>query len=212
MTEMFGHAPAIGSEGLTGIFFIISGPSGVGKGTIMKLLQEKYKDFVYPVSHTTREMRPGEKDGEVYYFVSRESFEQGIAAGEFLEWAKVHETNYYGTLKAPVLEALKAGKIVVRELDVVGAQSVQKVLDPRNVVTIFLKAEDTDELLRRIVGRGALPPDELERRMRSARREMQEAESFKYVAESRRDQIEECFVEVEKVFFEEAEKAGLKIG
>ena len=87
---------------LDGKLFIVSGPSGVGKGSLIAQLKKLFPEFVFPISHTTRPMRPGENEGEVYHFISKEEFERGIEAGEFLEYAYIHQSNYYGTLKKPI--------------------------------------------------------------------------------------------------------------
>ncbi|HLG25618.1 MAG TPA: guanylate kinase [Candidatus Gracilibacteria bacterium] len=199
------------SNQLKGLLVIISGPSGVGKGTVIRELKKEYPHFVYPISHTTRPMRPGEKDGEVYHFISKERFEKGIEDGEFLEWAKVHQMNYYGTLKKPILEALEEGKIVVREVDVQGAQSIEKVLPPEHLATIFLKAENKEKLLGRIARRGELPKDELERRMKSAEREMDLADEFNYQVWSLENQIPKCVGDVKKIILDRMNEAGLKV-
>lgn len=198
-------------EKLRGILFIISGPSGVGKGTVIRHLKKIYPQFEYPISHTTRKIRPGEKDGEVYHFISREEFEDKIENGEFLEWAQVHGRDYYGTWKETIINALKEGKVVVREVDVQGAQSIQQVLRPENLVTIFLKAEDKEALIERIAKRGELPQDEVERRMKSAQREMDLSDDFDYQVWSLRDQIPKCVGDVRKIVEDELEKAGLHV-
>lgn len=196
-------------DDLKGLLIIISGPSGVGKGTVIRHLKEMYPQFEYPISHTTRDMRMGEKDGEVYHFITKEAFEKGIENGDFLEYAQVHETNYYGTLKKPIMESLRAGKVVVREVDVQGAQSMKKVVPPENLVTIFLKAENKKDLLSRIAHRGELPPDELKRRMESAERELDVADEFQYEVWSKQNKIPECVADVDEIILKEMEKAGI---
>jgi len=133
-----------------GLLFIVSGPSGAGKGTVITALRSAFPAFVYPISHTTRAIRPGEKDGETYHYISESEFENGIKNGEFLEWAQVHKKNYYGTLKKTIMDALIAGKIVIREVDVQGFNSIRKVVPAKNLVTIFLKAESLQKLISRI--------------------------------------------------------------
>lgn len=196
---------------MNGILFLISGPSGVGKGTVIKALKKIYDDFVYPVSYTTREMRSGEKDGEVYHFVSKDQFEEDIRNGEILEWAQVHGENYYGTSKRQIMSALKEGKIVVREVDIQGVISIKKVIPPENLVTIFIKAKNKEELMSRIKGRGKLPEDELQRRMESAEREMEFAEEFDYQVWSLENQIPKCVDDVVDIFEREAKKAGIEL-
>lgn len=199
------------SNSLKGILVIVSGPSGVGKGTIIRALKRDYPDFEYPISHTTRGIRPGEKDGEVYHFITKDEFEQGINDGKFLEWALVHETNYYGTLREPIITALEEGKVVVREVDVQGAQSIQKVVPAENLVTIFIKAESEEKLLGRIAKRGELPEDEVKRRMESAKKEMDLADEFKYQVWNYEGEVQDCIEDVKLIIMKEIDKAGLKI-
>lgn len=196
---------------LKGKLFIISGPSGVGKGTVIRELKREFPQFVFPLSDTTRAIRPGEKDGEVYHFIHSDEFERGIEAGEFLEWAKVHQKDYYGTLKKTIMDALEAGKIIIREVDVQGFHSIQKMVPKEHLVTIFLKAESMERLLARIAKRGLLPEEELKRRMESAQHEMKDADLFDYQVWSLENQIPECIGSIKKIIFDEAEKAGLKI-
>jgi guanylate kinase len=199
------------SNSLTGKLFIVSGPSGVGKGTVIRALKQEFPQFVFPISHTTRTMRPGEKDGDVYHFISDRQFQEGIDKGEFLEYAQVHKKDYYGTLKKPVMDALEAGKIVVREVDVQGFHSITRVVPKNNLVTIFIKAESLEKLIERIAKRGKLPAEELERRMESARVELAQAAQFDYQVWSLEDKIPECVDAVRKIILEEVQKAGLKI-
>lgn len=196
---------------MKGILFIISGPSGVGKGTVIRALKEKYPQFVFPISHTTRAIRPGEKDGEVYHFISEEEFKSGIEEGNFLEWAQVHQKDYYGTLKKPIMDALEAGKVIVREVDVQGFHSIRRVVPKENLVTVFLKAESPEKLLERIAKRGKLPEEELRRRMESARREMADADLFDYQVWSLENQIPKCVGDVEKIILDHIAKADLKV-
>jgi guanylate kinase len=196
---------------LKGKLFIISGPSGVGKGTVITALKRRFPQFVYPISHTTRRIRPGEKDGETYHFISVEEFKKGIEQGEFLEWAQVHKQDYYGTLKKTIMDALEEGKIIVREVDVQGFHSIRKVVPKENLVTIFLKAESLEKLIERIARRGKLPEEELKRRMESARVELEDAHLFDYQVWSLEDRIPRCVGDVVKIIGEESAKAGLKI-
>ncbi len=195
---------------MTGLLIIISGPSGVGKGTVIKILKEKYPDFIFPISCTTREMRPGEKDGVTYHYISKEEFERDIDDGNFLEWAQVHKTNYYGTPKKPILKALEEGRVLMREVDVQGAHSIQKIIPDKNLVTIFIKAENEEKLLDRIAKRGELPEDEVKRRMESAKREIDMAEKFDYQVWNYENRVQDCVDEVVKIIEKEMKKAGLK--
>src|SRR5690606_15361434 len=119
------------------------------------------------------------------------------------------QTNYYGTLKKPIMDGLKAGKVIVREVDVQGAQSMKKVVPARNLVTIFIKARNKEELMARIAHRGELPEDEVKRRMESAEKEMDQADDFDYQVWSLQDQIQKCVDDVDAIVREEMRKAGI---
>lgn len=197
---------------LKGKIFIISGPSGVGKGTVIRAIKNAFPQFVYPISHTTRLQRPTEKDGEVYHFISEQEFKQGIERGDFLEWAQVHQSNYYGTLKKPILDSLEAGKIVIREVDVQGFHSIKKVIPRENLVSIFIKAESISKLLSRIAKRGTLPEEELKRRMESAEREMKDAELFDYQIVNEEGKLEECIQQIKEIILNESSASVAQSG
>ncbi len=184
-----------------GKLVLILGPSGSGKGTVLSFLKEKHPDFVFPVSCTTREMRPHEKNGEVYHFISEDEFRRRIENDEFLEYAYVHDMNYYGTLKAPIMDALDDGKIVIREVDVQGVRSIREILPADQVMTVFLKA-NWDDLEGRIRSRAPISDEELAERHESFLKEMEWQDECDFVVESIEGQIiEQCEV-VEKVILE----------
>ena len=151
----------------TGKLILILGSSGSGKGTVLSHLRANHKEFVFPVSCTTRLPRPGEKDGEVYYFISKEEFKKRVDEDEFLEWAVVHEDNYYGTLKSEILKPLEEGKIVIREVDVQGLRSIRELLPKEKFASIFLTVSGWETLHHRILKRSVLPEEEMERRRQS---------------------------------------------
>ena len=184
---------------MTGKLFLILGPSGSGKGTVLNALKEKYSNFVFPVSCTTREKRPNEVDGEIYDFISKEDFKEKIEKGDFLEWAVVHQDNYYGTLKKPIMDALEAGETVVREVDVQGLRSIRDIVPSENLFSIFLMVSGWETLKRRILKRASMPEEELERRRESFLNEMEWAKECTHVVESVEGDIEELIAEVEKV-------------
>ena len=150
-----------------GLLIVLSGPSGVGKGTVRKaIFDSEANDFQYSISMTTRKKRIGEVEGVDYYFREREEFEQLIASGEMLEYAE-YVGNYYGTPLSYVQKTLDQGKDVFLEIEVQGAQQVkEKVPDG---VFIFLTPPDLAELRSRITGRGTDAPDVIDERMRIAR-------------------------------------------
>lgn len=162
-----------------GMLIVISGPSGVGKGTVRKALFEKRGHrLVYSISMTTRKPREGEIDGVDYYFVSREEFQDRINRGQFLEWAEF-VGNYYGTPKDKVEEQIEAGKEVVLEIEVNGAlQVLSKV---RDAVSIFIVPPGKQALYDRLRRRGTEPEEVIQERMAKANREFQLAHKYDYI-------------------------------
>ena len=161
-----------------GLLIVLSGPSGVGKGTVRKaIFDSEANDFQYSISMTTRKKRIGEVEGVDYYFREREEFEQLIASGEMLEYAE-YVGNYYGTPLSYVQKTLDQGKDVFLEIEVQGAQQVkEKVPDG---VFIFLTPPDLAELRSRITGRGTDAPDVIDERMRIAREEIEMMALYDY--------------------------------
>ena len=161
-----------------GLLIIFSGPSGSGKGTIMKSLLASREDTVLSVSMTTRAPRPGEIDGYHYHFVTREEFEKTIAEDGFLEYAE-YNGNFYGTPEAPIRRLLNEGKNVMLEIEVQGAE---KVMDHRSdVVSIFITTPSYAELERRLRGRGTEPEEVIQKRMKTSQYELSRAFRYQYI-------------------------------
>lgn len=182
-----------------GKLFLIVGPSGSGKGTVIEKLKEHFPDFVYPISYTTRDPREGEKDGDSYHFVSREKFEQMIEDREFLEYAIVHSNNYYGTSKQHIMGPLEEGKIVIREVDMQGFHSIKKLVPNENLVSVFMKVSSLEDLKGRILRRGEMSEEELKLRMESALKEINQSEDCNYQVENAWGKIDECVENVVKI-------------
>lgn len=185
------------TAGQRGKLILILGSSGSGKGTVLESLRKNHKDFVFPVSCTTRAPRPGEKNGDVYYFISTEEFKKRMDAGDFLEWAIVHEDNYYGTLKSEILKPLEQGKIVVREVDVQGLRAIRELLPKEKFASIFLTVSGWETLRHRILKRSVLPEEELERRRESFLKEKEWEKECDVVIESVEGEIESLIKDVE---------------
>jgi guanylate kinase len=148
-----------------GRLFVVSGPSGAGKGSVIREVVRRRPDVVLSVSATTRPARQGEREGIAYRFISLPQFLGMRDRGEFLEWAEVYG-NYYGTPRAPVDIALSSGRDVVCELDIQGAQSVKKALP--KAVLVFIEPPSLDDLLLRLRGRGTEDPESISKRVLAA--------------------------------------------
>jgi len=157
--------------------FVITGPSGVGKGTLIRLLRERIPELALSVSATTRAPRPGEEEGVDYHFLSDEEFADKVAAGEFIEWAE-YSGRRYGTLRSELQRHLDAGRAVVLEIEVQGARQVRKAMP--EAVQIFIEPPQGEALRDRLVGRGTDDPDEVARRMDVAKEELAAAGEFQY--------------------------------
>ncbi|MGM0167849.1 guanylate kinase [Enterococcus sp. AZ135] len=191
-----------------GLLIVLSGPSGVGKGTVRKAIFERDdNEFQYSVSMTTRSMRAGEVEGVDYYFRTKEEFEAMIEAGEMLEYAE-YVGNYYGTPLTYVNKTLDEGKDVFLEIEVQGAQQVkEKVPDG---VFIFLTPPDLAELKARIVGRGTDSPEVIEERMRVARQEIEMMALYDYAVVN--DQVPKAVDRIKDIIVSEHYRVDRVIG
>lgn len=161
-----------------GTFFVLSGPSGSGKGTVLKEVLRKSDRVVYSVSATSRSPRAGEVDGINYYFKSREEFETLIKADAFIEYTETYG-NYYGTLKSEVEKAIENGKNIILEIDPVGARNVRAHYP--DAVLMFLVAPDLEVLSSRLSGRGSESAETFKIRHDAALSEMENATLYDYV-------------------------------
>lgn len=158
-----------------GQLFIISGPSGVGKGTVIASLLKRHRDLHLAISATTRSPREGEVDGKNYHFLSEQAFQDAIQRNGFLEYCKVHQA-YYGTLYSEIEK--KGNQNVLLEIDVQGAKKVKKIIP--DVTTIFLLPPSIQELERRLTERQSEKPDIIQKRLLIAKSEIAEAGNYDY--------------------------------
>jgi guanylate kinase len=159
---------------------VLSGPSGVGKSTVVAELRRRSPEIWISVSATTRSPRPGEVDGREYYFVSREEFDRMASAGELLEWAEF-AGNKYGTPAAPVLERLEQGRPTLLEIDLAGARQVRAATKRDETLLVFLEPPSWEELVRRLTGRGTESPEVVARRLAAAKEDLAAAGEFDVV-------------------------------
>lgn len=176
------------------VLMAVSGPSGVGKGTIVKTLLQRREDVVESVSCTTRAPREGEIHGKHYFFLSKEEFERRIAEEDFLEYDE-HFGNYYGTPKSFVEETLKT-KSVILEIDVVGALNAKKVFP--NCVLVMILPPSIDELKKRLLGRGSEDESQIEGRLARLEYEVSQKDKYDYLIVN--DDLETAIAEVSKIF------------
>lgn len=157
---------------------VLAGPTAVGKGTVAAYIKEHFPEIHLSVSATTRAPRPGEVDGEHYYFVDDAEFDRLVQAGELLEWATVHNTHRYGTPRAPIDRVLAEGGTALLEIDLQGARQVRAA--DSSATLVFLLPPSWDELVQRLVGRGTEDAEERARRLRTARTELAAQNEFDY--------------------------------
>jgi len=163
------------------MLIVISGPSGSGKGTIIKEVMKKIPDLIYSVSYTTRPKREGEIEGKDYFFISKDEFEKLIDEDFFIEWAKVYDY-YYGTSKEFVLNNLNDNRDVILEIEIQGAKKIREIYDKKNVIFIFIAPPDFKELERRIMNRKrGETEEEIKKRMDFAKKEIEESKNYDYI-------------------------------
>jgi guanylate kinase len=158
--------------------FVITGPSGVGKGTLIRGLLERIPELELSVSATTRPPRPGERDGSHYHFLSPEEFERRVRDGEFVEHA-TYSGRRYGTLRSELERRTDDGAPVVLEIEVQGARQVREAMD--DALQVFIAPPSLDALRARLVGRGTDDPEQVEQRMQTAERELAARPEFAHV-------------------------------
>ncbi len=181
--------------------FVITGPSGVGKGTLIRGLRERVPGLELSVSATTREPRSGEEDGTDYHFHSTEEFAERADAGDFLEHA-TFSGNRYGTLRSEIERTLEAGSSVVLEIEVQGARQVRAAMGDEAVL-IFIAPPDPEALRERLAGRGADSDEAIERRLETAKQELEAKQEFKHVVVN--DDVDRAATELEEIVRAELE-------
>lgn len=191
---------------MSGKLIVISGPSGVGKSTVIKQVMDRMPNLHFSVSATTRPIRPGEIDGKNYFFVDREAFQSMIDRKELLEYAE-YVGNYYGTPEAPIDQALNRGEDILLDIEVQGALNVKKRRP--DAVLIFMMAPSFAELERRLSGRGDTAPDVVCERLNHAKWEFSHANEYHYLVVN--DQVENAVNEIISIMTAEKCKMETRI-
>jgi guanylate kinase len=179
-----------------GKLIVLTGPSGVGKGTLMNEILRRYPELHYSVSATTRSPRPGEINGKNYNFISRSQFEQLVTQGEFLEWAEF-AGNCYGTPRESVLNYIQLGKLVLLEIELAGARQIRRTFP--SALSIFILPPSFAELENRIRGRGQDSEEAISRRLQRAEEEIAAANEFDIKIIN--DDFEQALKEIEIAIF-----------
>jgi guanylate kinase len=174
--------------------FVITGPSGVGKGTLIRLLRERVPGLALSVSATTRDPRPGEVDGEDYRFLDEDGFSERVAAGDFVEWAE-YSGRRYGTLRSELDRCLAEGIPVVLEIEVQGARQVREAMPAAE--QIFIAPPSEEALRDRLIGRGTDQAGEVERRLQVAGQELAARGEFAHVVVN--DRLDEAVDELVRI-------------
>ncbi len=180
-----------------GKFIVISGPSGVGKGTICKKLFEEINAW-YSISSTTRDPREGEVDGVNYFFITKDEFKKKIDEGEFLEY-NYYNDNYYGTSKKMVLDKMNKGINVFSEIDVNGAKNIKKIFP--DALLIYIAPPSMEELKKRLIGRGTDPIERINQRLAIAEEEMKQVAFYDHVVTN--DDLDRATKEVKDIILKE---------
>jgi guanylate kinase len=187
--------------------FVITGPSGVGKGTLIRGLMERLGELELSVSATTRAPRPGEQDGEDYHFLTREEFDRRVGDGEFVEHAD-YAGRSYGTLRSELDARVRAGAPVVLEIEVQGARQVRASVP--DAVQVFIAPPSLQELRTRLIGRGTDDPEEVERRLRVAAEELAAQPEFAHVVVN--DRLQDALEQLTTIVADELTERGTTLG
>ncbi|MEG0855065.1 MAG: guanylate kinase [Terrisporobacter sp.] len=188
-----------------GLLLVVSGPSGAGKGTICKVLMDRNKDLKLSVSATTRQPRNGEVEGENYYFLTHDKFNDMISKSEFLEYAKTY-SNFYGTPKGPVMESLENGQDVVLEIEMQGARQVKQIYP--EAILVFVLPPTLNELQCRLSSRGTETKEQMQERLSCAYEEIKQIKDYNYFIFNETNQEVEAAIEIENIISAEKNKSA----
>lgn len=192
------HHPA--SPPRPGLLFVLSAPSGTGKDSVINALKAQGTDIFVVPSVAARPPRPGESEGNPYHFVSEEQFQQLVREGKLLEYALVHG-NWYGQPKEPIRENLRAGRDVLLKIDVQGATTIREKL--QQAIFIFLLPDSFEELAERLVNRQTETPEQVQRRLEDARKELAQQGLYDHIIYNRQNRLQEAVEQLRAVIEQE---------
>ncbi|MBI5401991.1 MAG: guanylate kinase [Ignavibacteriae bacterium] len=187
------------------MLFVFAAPSGTGKTSIYREILNDNPGIDFSVSATTRKKREGEKDGVDYFFLEKDDFEKRVANGEFVEYEKIFDDNYYGTLKSFIDGKISEGKDVIFDLDVKGAMSIKRIYKDKAVL-IFIKPPNKEVIKQRLLSRGTESPETIEKRLARFDFEMEKINEFNYVVVN--DDLKKAINEVQEII--NKYKSGVK--
>jgi guanylate kinase len=190
------------------MLIVISGPSGVGKDSVLEVMKSRGLPFHFVVTATTRAPRPDERDGVDYFFLSQDEFARMIDEGELLEYAVVYQ-DYKGIPKSQVREALASGKNVIMRIDVQGAESVRKLA--KDALLIFLTPQNEEELINRLEKRNTETMESLKLRIATARQEYNKIEIFDYIVVNKDDRLDETVDNIEAIIKAEQHRVDQRV-
>ncbi len=188
-----------------GLLLVVSGPSGAGKGTICKVLMNRNNDLKLSVSATTRQPRNGEIEGENYYFLTHEKFNDMISKNEFLEYAQTY-SNFYGTPKGPVMESLEKDQDVVLEIEMQGARQVKQIYP--EAILIFVLPPSLNELESRLSSRGTETKEQMQERLSCAFEEIKQIKDYNYFIFNETNREVEAAIEIENIISAEKNRSA----
>ena len=187
---------------LSGQFIVVLGPAGSGKSTLQNMMIAKYPKLKFAISCTTRPIRENERNKINYFFLTQKEFDEKLNNDDLLEYALVHQKYYYGLLKSTVINSLKRGEFLIKDIEFIGLEKLKKILTNDNLKSIFIMPPSEEEIILRLKDRAEIATEEIERRLISLKNEMKLKNNCDVLFEPIFGDIEKTFEKFEEAFFE----------
>ncbi len=187
---------------LLGQFIVILGPAGSGKSTLQNMMVEKYPKLRFAISCTTRPIRDYERNKINYYFLTKSEFDEKLKNEDLLEYAIVHKKYYYGLLKSTIIDSLKLGNFLIKDIEFVGLEKLNKILPKKNFKSIFIMPPSNEEIVFRLKNRAEISDEEITRRLESLKNEMRLKDNCDVIFEPIFNDLNSTFKKFEKCFFD----------